>query len=82
MNSNSEVQRRRRYKQMEMEENASKKLREEGLEVFSPTVVCDRVGIKDGKVLFIEYKKRGQSLTPNQEKVQSLAKEQYLVVYY
>jgi len=30
MNSNSEIQRKRRYKQMEMEENAAKKLREEG----------------------------------------------------
>ncbi len=82
MNSNSEVQRRRRYKQMEMEENASQKLRETGWGLYSPTIVCDRIGIKEGKTFFIEFKKEGQALTPNQAKVRKLASESYIVVNY
>ena len=81
MNSNSEVQRKRRYKQMKMEKEASNKLRKKGWEIFSPTVVCDRIGIKDGKVFFIEFKKPNQELTENQEKVKNLANN-YNVVYY
>ncbi len=81
MNTNSEVQRRRRYKQMEMEQKTSEKLRKEGWEILSPTVVCDRIGIKNGKVFFIEFKKPGQKLRPFQEKVKQLVND-YLVVHY
>ena len=83
MNDNSEVQRRRRYKQMKMEQDASNKLKNMGWEVFSPTVVCDRIGIKNGKVIFIEFKKPGQKLTPNQQKIKDLVDdESYTVVHY
>ncbi|MDE1850300.1 MAG: hypothetical protein KGH54_00710 [Candidatus Micrarchaeota archaeon] len=82
MNSNSEVQRRRRYKQMKMEEDASEKLRKEGWQVFSPTIVCDRIAIKDGQVFFVEFKKAGQKLTENQEKIKNLANDNYCVVLY
>jgi hypothetical protein len=81
MNSNSEVQRRRRYKQMEMEQSASAKLEKDGWVIFSPTVVCDRIGIKDGKVFFIEFKKPGQKLTPFQEQVKNTA-QNYCVIHY
>jgi hypothetical protein len=81
MNSDSDVQRRRRYRQMEMEEKASDKLRKEGWEVFSPTVVCDRIAIKDGKVFLIEFKKPEQSLTESQDKIKKLVRN-YRVVYY
>ena len=81
MNSNSEVQRRRRYKQMRMEEEAAAKLRKEGWEIFSPTVVCDRIGVKNNKVYFIEFKKIGQKLSLNQEKIKRLVNN-YKVVYY
>ena len=66
---------------MKMEKEASNKLRKKGWEIFSPTVVCDRIGIKDGKVFFIEFKKPNQELTENQEKVKNLANN-YNVVYY
>ena len=82
MNSNSEVQRKRRYKQMAMEETAAQKLRIAGWKVFSPTVVCDRIGVKDGEVFFIEFKKRGQKLTQNQGEVKELAKDRYIIVDY
>lgn len=81
MNSNSEVQRRRRYKQMYMEETASNKLRKEGWEIFSPTAVCDRIGVKKEEVFLIEFKKPGQKLTKNQEKVKELVNN-YNVVHY
>jgi len=81
MNSNSDVQRKRRYRQMEMEEKASSNLRKEGWEVFSPTAVCDRVAIKNGKVFLIEFKKPEQRLTESQEKVKKLVRN-YRVVYY
>lgn len=81
MNSNPEVQRRRRYKQMHMEEGAANKLRKEGWEIFSPTIVCDRIGVKDGRVFLIEFKKPGQKLTENQEKVKEIIKD-YLIIDY
>ncbi|MDE1869742.1 MAG: hypothetical protein KGH71_02025 [Candidatus Micrarchaeota archaeon] len=80
-NSDSEVQRRRRYKQMKMEEDAAERLRKEGWQVFSPTVVCDRIAIKDNRVCFVEFKKPGQKLTENQEKIKNLA-DNYFVVQY
>ena len=81
MNSDSDVQRRRRYKQMDMEETAANKLRDDGWEILSPTVVCDRIGIKDGEVFFIEFKKPGQKLSPNQERIRALV-EKYIISYY
>lgn len=81
MNSISEVQRRRRYKQMQMEENASNRLREDGWKIFSPTVVCDRIGIKNNQVFLIEFKKPEQKLTENQEEVKKLVNN-YRVIYY
>ncbi len=81
MNSNSEVQRLRRYKQMAMEQRSADKLRSEGWEIFSPTVVCDRIGIKNGQLFLIEFKKLDQKLTDNQEKVKKLTNN-YLIVPY
>jgi len=81
MNSNSEVQRRRRYKQMQMEEEAVIKLKKKGWDVFSPTVVCDKIAIKNNQVFIIEFKKPGQNLTENQEKIKNLV-DNYRVIYY
>ena len=67
---------------MQMEENAAGKLREVGWEVFSPTVVCDRIGIKKGKVFFIEFKKPGQNLTGSQDKIKHLMPNNYIVTLY
>lgn len=76
----SEEQSRRTLKRLAWEERESETLRAQGFEVFAPSVVCDRVAIKDGAVWFVEFKKPGQSLRPAQQKVKSAA-ERYLVVY-
>ena len=81
MNSNSDVQRRRRYRQMDMEETAANRLRKDGWGLLSPTVVCDRIGIKNEAVFFIEFKKPGQKLSPSQERVRTLV-EHYIVAHY
>lgn len=81
MNFNSEVQRRRRYRQMTMEENAANKLRKKGWEIFSPTVVCDRIGIKGNQVFFIEFKKPGQNLRESQEKIKRLVNNYHVINY-
>lgn len=59
----------------------AKALASEGYEVFSPTVVCDRIAVKDGKVFFVEFKLPGQPLRPGQARIQSLAPDQYLIRY-
>ena len=81
MNHDSKVQRRRRYKLMQMEQDTAAKLKKQGWEIYSPTFVCDRVGIKDGKIFLIEFKKPNQKLTKFQDKVRNLFKN-YMVVHY
>ena len=44
-------------------------------------MVCDRIGIKDNEVWFIEFKKPGQKLTENQQKIQDKIKN-YLIENY
>ena len=64
-----------------MEQDVASRMTKEGWEIFSPTVVCDRIGIKNGKVFFIEFKKPGQELTENQQKIKNLYRK-YMVVHY
>lgn len=77
----SENQSRRRKNQMIVEESMANKLRNEGYKIFSPTVVCDRIAVKDNKVYFVEFKKSGQKLREGQQIIHDLVKEMYLVVY-
>lgn len=72
----------RRKHQLFVEETLAENLRKEGYEVFSPTVVCDRIAIKDGKVYFIEFKPLGQDLRDGQEKICRTTKDNYKIVYY
>jgi len=58
----SEVQRATRYVQLEYEEGIANELRAKGWMVFSPTVVCDRVGVKGDKAFFLRFKRTGQIL--------------------
>jgi hypothetical protein len=53
---NPSTQRTRRYAQLEIEESVAAGLRDQGWEIYSPTVVCDRIGIKDGKLFLLEFK--------------------------
>ncbi|MDA8260569.1 MAG: hypothetical protein M0Z99_33875 [Betaproteobacteria bacterium] len=80
-NFSPENQSRRRLNQIASEEAMAQKLRAEGFDVFSPTVVCDRVAIKDGKVFFVEFKKQGQPLRQGQQAVCDLVPEMYLIRY-
>lgn len=75
------AQSKRRKDQIAHEVAMAKALEEDGFEVFSPTVVCDRVAIKDGKVYFVEFKKPGQPLRSGQHKVHDAVPEQYLIRY-
>lgn len=65
-------------------ENAvADRIREDYDHLFLPTEVCDRIGIKDGKIFFIEIKNgsgKGQKLKPRQELMQSFANESYVVI--
>lgn len=70
-----------RQEQLRHEEAEADRLRAEGFEVFSPTVVCDRIAVKDGKVYFVEFKRPGQYLRPAQQKVSELVPDRYLVRY-
>ena len=76
-----EAQRRRRLNQIAHEEAQAERLRASGYQVFSPTVVCDRIAVKDGKVIFVEFKKPGQELREGQATIQALIPGNYLVVY-
>lgn len=74
--------RARRLKQIALEQSQAKQLEHEGYEVFSPTVVCDRVAVMNGNVYFVEFKKNGQLLRPGQARIQSLVPYNYLVIYH
>jgi hypothetical protein len=53
-----------------------------GYDVLWPASVCDRIAIKDGRVLFVEFKKPGQTLRPAQQRVRDTCPEQYVVIEY
>lgn len=75
----SGTQRATRFRQLDHEESEANKLRAEGFEVFSPTTVCDRVAVKDGKVFFVEFKQPGQKLRPGQQRIHDLIPEMYMI---
>lgn len=78
---NSELQRAKRMKQIKDEEDWANQLRKEGYEVYSPTVVCDRIAVKNGEVFFVEFKKRGQGLREGQKRISDLVGKMYLVIF-
>jgi hypothetical protein len=75
-------QSRRRKDQLATEENTAEKMRADGYAVFSPTVVCDRIAVKNGKVYFVEFKKPGQALRAGQQAIRDLVPSRYLVKAY
>lgn len=68
-----------RQAQLTHEAAEAQKLVDEGFEVYSPTVVCDRVAVKNGRVYFVEFKREGQLLRDAQRRVQELVPDSYLV---
>ena len=49
--------------------------------IFLPQEVCDRIGIKDGCIYFIEVKKKGESLREKQEMMMRFARDNYIVIF-
>jgi len=75
--------RERRLQQIALERAQAEILVQDGWEIFSPTVVCDRVGVKDGRIFFIDFKKRGrEKLRSGQKRIRDLAPEMYKVVVH
>ena len=73
--------RKNRHAQLAWEESLAKGMRADDWEIFSPTVVCDRIGIKNGKLFFIEFKKKGhEKLRPGQKRVAELVPESYKII--
>ena len=62
------------------EEKMAKELERDGFEIFQPSWVCDRIGIKNGKVYFLEFKQPDQELTVKQMKVSIAAGKSYIIV--
>jgi hypothetical protein len=64
----------------------AEKIRESYDFLFKPSDVCDRIGIKNGKITFIEIKNRlnkcNSRLTRSQRVFRSIAKDRYLIQYY
>ena|SRR3990167_933107 len=81
LNLDKDVCRALRYKQLAHEESEASKLRDSGYQVFSPTVVCDRIAVKDGKVYFVEFKRVGQKLRAGQQTIHDLTPDNYLIIY-
>lgn len=73
--------RENRKKQLHTEEGIAEELRGDGWEIFSPTVVCDRIGVKDGKVFFLEFKPiKNQKLRPGQRRIADLVPDMYQII--
>jgi hypothetical protein len=77
----SEQASRLRKGQLDEEVQMAKQMEQEGYQMFSPTVVCDRVAVKDGKVFFVEFKRPKQKLRVGQQTIHDLVPEQYLIRY-
>ena len=81
-NQDGKVQSRRLKKRLTTEKSLSDALCLAGYDVMCPSVACDRIAVKDGKVYFVEFKKQGQSLREGQKKIQALLPDNYLIIYY
>jgi len=72
-----------RRKQMKVEEDVANKLRENGWEILYTSNCCDRIGIKDGKVYFLEFKRKGhEELAIGQKRLQEAAGEQFKIIVH
>jgi hypothetical protein len=68
------------YRRIEIEEHMAQGLTKERWTVYFPTTVCDRIGVKDGKVFFLEFKKGTQPLRPGQQAIHDLVPRMYKVI--
>lgn len=49
--------------------------------IYLPNEICDRIIIRDGKIIFIEIKHPNEKLRPKQAEFQQIAKDQYEILY-
>ena len=78
-----EVFRTNRRRQMKQEEDVANNLRAEGWEILYTSNCCDRIGIKDGKPYFLEFKLEGrEELRTGQKRLSEVAGEQFKVVVH
>jgi len=47
--------------------------------MYYPQEVCDRIGIKNGEIFFIEIKQKGRKLTNKQEEFQKIANNRFIL---
>ncbi len=57
------------------ENEVAEKIKNEYDSFFRPASICDRIGIKDGKLIFIEIKQKGQKLRPKQEQFKKICEK-------
>lgn len=66
--------------QLEWEKSIANELTDQGWTIMSPTACCDRIGVKNGKAYFIEFKPEGQAmLRAFQQVVQVVVPHMYLI---
>ena len=80
-NCDSAIQARRGSKSRNHENRVAKLLYKEYDQVFTPSAVCDRICIKNGRVFFIEIKQVGQQLRPKQEQFKQLVGNAFIIYY-
>jgi uncharacterized transporter YbjL len=75
INQNKEHQQHAGKMSKYWENKKAKVLEEKYGQLFQPAAVCDRIAIENGKIIFIEIKRKGQDLRPLQEKFKTICKE-------
>ena len=49
--------------------------------IFLPYEVCDRIAVKNGKITFIEVKKKVEKLREKQKEFSKIVKKKYRIVF-
>jgi hypothetical protein len=71
----------KRLNQLMWEQQIADSLAESGWQIISPTACCDRIGIRDGRVYFLEFKKEGETtLRTFQAAVRDLVPGMYRII--
>ncbi len=84
MNSNKEHQRIAGKMSRKAENEKAKILQNKYEKIYQPFRVCDRICIKDEKIVFIEIKQVGQKLRPLQEEFRKQCEKlgyEYIIEY-
>jgi hypothetical protein len=78
-----EKARANRRAQMKQEEDVANNLRIQGWEVFYTSNCCDRIGIKDGRPYFLEFKLEGrEELRTGQKRLSEVSGDQFKIIVH